>query len=222
ISTLRLDKLKLNPESITVQSGVVNSTLSEFACDNSITGFEFLYGMPGTVGGSTLMNARAFGRSMSDIILSVTAIDTDFQPKTFLNSDIGFDYKKSLFQTGDHLIYEVTFSAQRGQQDSINSTMLSNKEKRLSTGQYLFPSAGCVFKNDYNLGEPTGKIIDDLGLKGERVGDAEIYSKHANFIINHGNATSDDVLALINRIKLRAKQEKNIDLECEIRFLGPR
>ncbi len=219
ISTLNLNEIKLNDNQITCGAGVINTDLSDFAYEKSIKDFEFLYYMPGSIGGSTVMNARAFNGSMSDVIISVSGIE-DGETKEWSLEDIHFGYKKSIFQERDIIITEVLFKADKGIKEEIKDKMESNKTKRLSTKQYDFPSAGCVFKNVYSTGIPTGKLVDDLGLKGQSIGDAEIYTLHGNFIINKGNATSDDVIQLINKIKQEVKTHNNIDLECEIKLLG--
>ncbi len=220
ISTLKLDKITLEGSCIRAEGGVINSDLSLFACQNNIQGFEFLFRLPGSVGGSTLMNARAFESSMSDIILEVTTIDSSLKLKKWSTNEINFDYKKSVFQNRDEIIVEVLFKADKGNSEKIKEKMAANEKKRLATKQYEYPSAGCVFKNNYDVGIPTGKIIDELGLKGKNVGDAEIYQQHGNFIINKGQANSTDVLKLIDYIKEKVHAEKDIDLECEIKFHG--
>ncbi len=220
LSMLGIDHIDLSGSDIKAGSGVINTNLSQYAYDKSIEGFEFMYRMPGSIGGSTLMNARCFGSSMSDIIVEVKTVNKSLDVQSFCVDEIGFGYKKSLFQDRDHIILEVTFKAEKGNPKDIEEKMRSNEENRLSTRQYDYPSAGCIFKNNYALGVASGKIIDELGLKGEKIGDAEIYEYHGNFIINNGQASSEDVLQLIQLIQKKAKADKQIDLECEVQFHG--
>ncbi|MDH4129690.1 MAG: UDP-N-acetylmuramate dehydrogenase [Spirochaetota bacterium] len=220
ISTLNLNKIVLRDSFICAEAGVTNTNLSIFCCEKDIKGFEFLYYMPGTVGGSSVMNARAFGASMSDIIVEVKAFNKELEMKTFLANEIKYDYKQSIFQNNDYFVVEVIFKIEKGDSRLIKSKMESNKAKRLETKQYDFPSAGCIFKNNYDLGIPSGKLIDELGLKGDTIGDAQVFEQHGNFIINKGNATSSDVIQLIEKIKNKAKKEKKINLECEVKFHG--
>ncbi len=220
LSMLGIDHIEMKDSNIKAGSGMINTKLSQYAYDKSIKGFEFMYRMPGSVGGSTLMNARCFGSSMSDVINEVKTINKSLDVQSIPVDEIGFGYKKSLFQNRDHILLEVTFKAEQGNPEEIEMKMRSNEERRLSTHQYDYPSAGCIFKNNYDLGVASGKIIDDLGLKGERIGDAEIYEYHGNFIINNGQASSEDVLQLIQLIQAKAKADKQIDLECEVQFHG--
>lgn len=220
ISMLELNKIWIENNLVHAEAGVINSSLAEFALEHELQNFDFLYRMPGSIGGSTLMNARAFNLSISDIILEALVIDKEAKLKTIKLSDMNFAYKQSIFQSGEYIIVKAIFKADKGIQSEIKKKMLDNESKRLSTKQYDFPSAGCIFKNNYNIGKASGKIIDDLGLKGLKVGDAEVYSEHGNFIINKGKASSEDVKKLIDEIKNTVKEKENIDLECEVRFLG--
>ncbi len=220
LSMLGIDHIEITGSHIMAGSGVINTKLSQYAYEKGIKGFEFMYRMPGSIGGSTLMNARCFGSSMSDIIVEVKTINKSLEVQRIPVNQIGFGYKKSLFQDRDHIILDVTFKVEKGYPKDIEAKMRSNEEKRMSTRQYDYPSAGCIFKNDYDIGVASGKIIDELGLKGEKIGDAEIYEHHGNFIINKGQASSEDVIQLIELIKKKAKAEKQIDLECEVQFHG--
>ena len=128
--------------------------------------------------------------------------------------------KFSVFQKRKFLVYKVVFKLTKGSAQEIESNIRANKNLRKSKGQYLFPNAGCIFKNSREIGMPTGKLIEELGLKGKRIGDAEIFEEHANFIINRGKASADDVYRLIKHIENRARHIKGIKLEREINLVG--
>ena len=184
---------------------------------------EFAAGLPGSIGGAVFMNARADDRSFSDIIDKVLALKVggDSADSVWLKkNDLEFSYKSSLFQTRKFIVYKVVFKLAKGSAKSIESNVKANKDLRRSRGQYLFPNAGCIFKNSREIGMPTGKFIEELGLKGKRIGDAEIYKEHANFIINRGKASADDVYRLIKYIENRAQERKGIKLAREINLVG--
>lgn len=222
LSTSGLNSISYNPlkREISALSGVSNTKLSEFAYSQSISGFEFMYYLPGTIGGSTYMNARCFGSSFSNIISHVKTVDQNLNIHSFLKEKSDFSYKTSLFQKNKHFIYKVVFSTTFASQFSIFKKMMQNKQQRIKKNHFLYPNAGCIFKNDYSIGIPTGEIIDQLNLKETSIGDAQIYSHHANFIINRGKANSKEVYDLSQLIKKKVFKAYNINLSYEIKFLG--
>lgn len=220
ISTLGLKRIWLDLRGLHSESGVLNSNLAQFALEKQIQGLEFLYGMPGSIGGSTWMNARCFGSSISDSILEVKAIDSDLRTRTYSGKELDFGYKTSRFQKEKFFIVECLFQAQKGSNVTIEKKMKENWQKRESSGQFEFPSAGCIFKNNRKFGMPSGQIIDELGLKSLRIGDAQIYPSHGNFIINRGKASSKEVIELIQTVQKLAKKQLKIQLDCEIQFHG--
>jgi UDP-N-acetylmuramate dehydrogenase len=211
------EHLKDNGGLIHVQAGaglakVVNLSLAE-----ELTGFEFCSGIPGSVGGAVRMNAGAYGREMKDVIESVTVINADGIRKIMKKENITFSYRKTSFPV-DTIILNAVFKLEKGERwkikEKINDILQSRQEKH----PLDFPSAGSIFKNI--PGQPAGRLIEDMGLKGVSAGGAQISSKHGNFIINRGNATTSDILTLIELVQFRAKQEKGMELETEVVFIG--
>lgn len=202
------------------ESGLSTERACEIALDNGLSGLEFLYGLPGSIGGAVFMNARSYGFSISDVVKSVEVYD--YEKDVFLTlskEDCDFDYKRSIFQKKPYFIYRVALNLKPKNYEDIKTKMFSFKEDRNKKGQYIFPSAGCAFKNNYSLGTPSGKLIDELGLKGISFGGIKVYEKHANFLVNIGNASFDDYKKAVDYIKSLIKEKKGVELECEVVFL---
>ena len=220
LSLLKLQSIQETASGLWFDAGWSNTEVARWGYEHGYRDFDFLYQMPGTLGGSTVMNARCFGLSMSDIVQSVRAIDIQGQLRTYHRQDIGFGYKKSLFSLGHHIITQVLLKKQRGSKDLILEKMTTHAKHREDSKQKTYPSAGCIFKNNRAFKLPTGKIIDKLGLKGVQLGDAQVYSEHGNFIINTKQAHSSDVFKLIKKIQKAAWNAYGFALECEVRFHG--
>lgn len=187
-------------------------------------GFEEFAGLPGTVGGAIFMNARAYGKSIADIIETVRVFKKNANgrwiSKTYRRECLSFGYKSSPFQKERTFILEATFKLKPVNSGKIKNLIEEYRQKRKELGQYVLPNAGCVFKNNRNFGKPTGMIIEELGLKGKKIGGAEIFNKHANFIVNTGNATAQDIYNLIRFIENEVERRLGLKLEREIRLLG--
>ena len=223
INTKRLSKLEVKGNIIISECGVTVDRLVEESLKHALTGIEFAAGLPGSVGGALFMNARAYASAFSDIVEEVHALKRKHRTirETLLKkSELGFAYKKSIFQKRTFYVYKVLFKLSKGHVKTIQSTIEEIRNDRKRKGQYTFPNAGCIFKNDHRIGIPTGKIIEELGLKGKRIGNAEIYREHANFIINSGKARAEDVYKLIKFIENEVKQKKGIKLKREINLVG--
>jgi len=223
IHTAALKRIKAEEGRIYAECGVSIDSLVDLSLERCLKGLEFAAGLPGTVGGALFMNARAYEGAFSDITESVTALHVKGVKVSEMclgKDDFRFSYKKSVFQDKNLYVYSACFCLSYGKRTALRNEMEKNRSKRKEMGQYLFPNAGCIFKNDYRIGIPTGKILEELGLKGRRYGDAEVYEKHANFIINRGNAKAEEVYRLIRSIELEVKQRKNITLEREITLIG--
>jgi UDP-N-acetylmuramate dehydrogenase len=206
--------------------------ISEAACiaaRESLEGLDFIYAMPGSVGGAVWMNARCYGFSVADVLESVSFLDTGAalpRKKTRAEADFmaGFGYKLSPFQPGGSLqgavITEAVFRLTPGDGEKIRKNMRRIEEDRRAKGHFAAPSAGSVFKNNRALGEPTGKILDKLGLRGLRRGGARLSPLHGNIIINTGGAASADIRGLMETLRKRAEDELGVRLEPEIIFAG--
>lgn len=202
-----------------VDSGVLNAKLSNELIETEATGFEFASGIPGTIGGAIYMNAGAYGKEMIDIIKDVTYIDLSDNTVHKVNKEeCRFGYRKSVFMEKDTLIVKATFTFAKGKKDDITKQIENYRKRRIETQPVEYPNGGSTFKR--GNGFITAKLIDEAGLKGTRIGDAEVSEKHAGFIINRGNATAEDILKLVEYVQdeVYKKFKKRIDLE--VRVLG--
>ena len=181
-----------------------------------LTGFEEISGIPGTIGGAVRMNAGANGREMKDVIKTVKCLDYYGNEKTFANEEMNFGYRTSILKTEKYIATEVEIELDKGNSEEIKEKMDMYKEKRKNSQPLEYPSAGSTFKRGEDF--ITAKLIDEAGLKGTKVGDAEVSTKHAGFIINKGNATASDILELVQIIKnkIYEKYQKKIELEVEV------
>ena len=211
-------KNNVNDVYITVESGMSVSTLSNIAIKEEIEGIEFLAGIPGTIGGALRMNAGAYGHEMKDIVYKTRYMTYDGKIKVIDSKDHKFSYRNSIFSKINVIILDTTLKLKRGNIDDIKSKVNENMKSRLEHQPLDYPNAGSIFKRKENY--ITSKLIDECGLKGYSIGDAEVSKKHAGFIVNTGNATSKDVLQLIEYIKKKVKDKFNIDIETEIIVLG--
>ncbi len=202
---------------VTVGAGVTLGKLAQVLLKKCIAGFEFASGIPGTIGGAIKMNAGAYGSELKDIVYETVCIDTDGNIVKLNNKQQDFSYRNSVFKTKKYIILESKLLLRSVEENSsIREKMNEYKRSRLDKQPLEFPSAGSTFKRgeDYI----TAKLIDDCGLKGYSIGGAQISTKHAGFIINKGDATAEDVLALIDFTKKKVLEKfgKNIELEVEV------
>lgn len=202
------------------EAGTRSHDVAVAACSKGLSGAEFLYDLPGTVGGALFMNAKAFGSEMSTIALAARTVDRfgTLAERTLRMEDFG--YKKSPFQTTSEVILGVFLNLFPDDPTAIQARIDSIRETRAAQHEFDFPSCGCVFKNDYRLGISAGKLIESIGLKQFQIGDAQISPYHANFILNRGHATATDILRVIAHIKKRVLAETGQCLECEVVLLG--
>lgn len=209
---------------IRAKAGSSVASLVSFAEKNSLSGLEEFAGLPGTVGGALYMNARCFDREMSNVAGKIAWIEWSREEDSFVQKEEIFpssewQYKKSPFSNSEKIIVEGQFLVSPGQAEEIVKKGAGFVQERKDKGHYKFPCAGSVFKNNRSFGRPTGKIIDELGLKGSKIGGAQIAPFHGNIIVNVGGAKAKDVLALIDLCKKKAKETFGFDLEEEIIFV---
>ncbi|MCR4735497.1 MAG: UDP-N-acetylmuramate dehydrogenase [Treponema sp.] len=218
-------KLQKNQVLVTCFSGTSIAALVNFCSKKNISGFEEFAGLPGTVGGALFMNARCFNKSISDILFSSSYMDFSKGKSKLgkaLTSTQEWDYKKSPYQDGNKFITTATFlltQKDESQHQQIEDDCKKFISERVDKGHFKYPSAGSVFKNDRNFGKPSGKIIDEAGLKGYRIGDAQVAPFHGNFIINLGHAKAKDVKALVEYIQKDIKNKYSFFLNPEIIFV---
>lgn len=201
---------------VTAEAGCKIGKLAQVLLKNEITGFEELSGIPGTMGGAIKMNAGAHGKEMKDVVEEVTVIDYDGNEKILKNESLEFGYRTSIFKKEKYIITSVKFNLKKGNKEEIKAKMDQYSKYRIEKQPIEYPSAGSTFKRGADF--ITAKLIEDAGLKGYRVGDAEISTKHSGFVINKGNATAKDVLELVRYIeeKIENKYGKKLELEVEI------
>lgn len=213
-------RVRLLPDGHTLQAGAGAglATLCAFARERELTGLEFAWGIPGSVGGAATMNAGAYGGEMKDVIRRVHHVDSSGMPGTAAGSALGFAYRKSRYSGGTDIITSAEFTLSHGDPAQIAAKMDDLMARRKEKQPYDMPSAGSVFKRPEN--GFAAALIDQCGLKGRRVGGAQVSEKHAGFIVNTGGASCQDVLALIEIIKETVKAQTGTELTCEVRILG--
>jgi UDP-N-acetylmuramate dehydrogenase len=202
------------------RSGTLTDEAVRWAAAGGLSGLEYFAGLPGTVGGAVWMNARCYESSVSDVLASVTFLDERLETVTVRADPADFAYKKSPFQGRDTVILEAAMLLRAGDIAHIANKTAARRAEREEKGHFRYPSAGSVFKNNRDFGMPSGKIIDELGLRGFREGGAQIAPWHGNFIINTGGATADDVQRLIALIQEKAMRTFGFALEPEIISIG--
>lgn len=207
------DKIK-----VTVGSGVKLAQLAQILLKNSIKGFEFASGIPGTIGGAVRMNAGAYGTEMKDIVYKTTFLDYDGNLHTILNNEHNFEYRNSRFSKEKSIILETVLFLEKGNSKEIKEKMEEYSIQRREKQPIGVPNAGSTFKrgNDFI----TAKLIDECGLKGYQIGGAQVSKIHAGFIVNTGNATSSDVINLVNYIKEKVYERFNKEIQLEIEIVG--
>lgn len=214
ISSESFNKVTIEEEKVIVGSGYSIMKLSLETAKLGLSGLEFASGIPGSVGGSLVNNAGAYGSEMSKIVKSAKVLLPNHEIKIFTNEELKFCYRSSFLQfKTEYICLEVELVLKKGNAEEIMQTIQTRREKRLVTQPLEYPSAGSVFRNPDGMS--AWKLIDALGFKGMKIGGAEVSRKHANFIINIGNATGKDIQELIFKIKDAVKKEYNIDLIYE-------
>ena len=218
IIKLLMDKITFDDNKIIAEAGASLILLSNKVSKSGFTGFEGLSGIPGSVGGAVRMNAGAFGNEIKDVLIETRYLDENLEENTINNKEHNFEYRKSIFSTNKYIILESSFKLEKGDIDQIENKIKENYTKRTTSQPLDKPSAGSTFKRGEDF--ITAKLIDDAGLKGYRIGGAEISTKHAGFIINNNNATADDIIKLIKYTKDIIKEKFGKVIQTEIIIIG--
>jgi len=213
-----LNKIQFNDNNIYTEAGAMLGTMVKKAINKGYKGFESLVGVPGTIGGALIMNAGAHGTEISELLISARTINCNGVINSYYKNDISFSYRNSSFPENEILL-DANFIISKGIKNEIIKRKNEVSTKRKITQPLKHRSAGSIFKNP-SSNIAAGYLIDKAGLKGLRIGDAEISKKHANFIINHGNAKSNEIYKLIEIIKNKVNQKFNIELKLEIKLIG--
>ena len=219
---VNFNNFKINKSSddilLTVEAGMSLAGLANIVCKEEITGLEFLSGIPGTIGGAIRMNAGAYGSEIKDFVVKSRYMTYDGKIKTLTLPEHQFEYRNSVFSKLDCVIIDTTLKLKKGSRDEIQNKMNELSAARKNSQPLEYPNFGSTFKR--KDGVIVSKLIDECGLKGYSIGDAEVSTKHAGFVVNKGNATSKDVLKVIDHVKKVMKEKKSIDLDLEILVLG--
>ena len=213
---IKFEQIEINGNIVTVGAGVKNAILSNKLLNEGLTGFEFASGIPGTIGGAIKMNAGAYGSEFKDIVKTVTFMQFNGEIKTIKNEDCFFSYRNSIFFKMKVIILSATLELEHKNKEEIKAKISEYAKTRREKQPIEYPSAGSTFKRGEDF--ITAKIIDECGLKGYKIGDAQVSEKHAGFVINRGNASATEIIELIENIKriVFEKTNKKIELEIEI------
>lgn len=202
-----------NGGTLVCRAGTPLVSICNFALEHGLTGLEFAYGIPGTLGGAVFMNAGAYGGEMKDVVTSVRAMDRNGSVREYSAAELDFAYRHSRFSESGEIILSAEISMQKGDKSQIKAKMDELMEKRRSKQPLEYPSAGSTFKRPE--GNYAAALIEQCGLKGVHVGDAEVSEKHSGFIVNKGNASFSDLMELIRIVKETVKEKTGYVLECE-------
>lgn len=220
ILTTQMKHFEINGTRVIADCGVKGQLLSQKACEASLTGFEFMIGFPGTIGGEVFMNASCHGQCISDNLIRCCLFDKKKKEIIYKEkSEMGFEYRKSMLQDGEYILLGAEFELKKAPQEEIKALLDRNLEFRKKVQPSLaHPNAGSVFKNPEN--DSAGRLLDKAGVKEYDLENVRVWDKHANFIVNKGNATSEDVLEIMVKMFTAVKENYKIELAPEIIFIG--
>lgn len=218
LSLKNVKNIYVDGEKIEAECGVMLKEVSDKAIENSLTGFEFACGIPGTIGGAVFMNAGAYDGEISKVIEIAEVIDENCNIIRLSREELDFGYRSSLVMKKGYTVLSAVFKLEKGQVKTIKELIEDLTNKRESKQPLEYPSAGSTFKRP--TGYFAGKLIQDAGLKGYSIGGAAVSEKHSGFVINKGNATAKDITDLIKHIQDEVKKQFGVDLHPEVRIIG--
>lgn len=214
----KMSNIRVEGTCIVAQAGALMSQVANVAMEHGLTGLEFASGIPGTVGGGVVMNAGAYGGEMCQVVTKVTVVNQNCEIMELDNATMEFGYRYSIIRNQPFVVTEVTFQLKPGETAQIKATMEDLTSRRREKQPLEYPSAGSTFKRPE--GYFAGQLIMDAGLRGFRVGGAQVSEKHCGFVINTGDATASDVAKVIRGVQGCVKEKFNVDLETEVVLLG--
>ena len=220
---IKIEKLEIKKQedgkvNIKVGAGEKLGKIARKFLEEDITGFEELSGIPGTIGGAIRMNAGAHGKEMKDIVKNIKLIDYNGIEKTLTNEQMKFEYRTSILKEEKYVVTEVELELEKGNKEEIKKKMEEYLNFRKEKQPIEYPSAGSTFKRGTDF--ITAKLIDEAGLKGYAIGDAQISTKHAGFVVNKGNATAKNVMELVDYVKKVVYERFNKEIELELELIG--
>jgi len=209
-----LNNIEYNKNIVTVEAGYSLSKLALETIDKGLDGLTFAVGIPGCVGASTAMNAGAYNSDMSQVVKEVKVLNDNLEIITLKNKDLEYEYRDSFLKRNkEYIVLLTTIELANNDTVAMKKIVDERRKKRIATQPLDMPNAGSVFRNPPNM--YAGELIEKSNLKGFKIGDAEVSKKHANFIVNSGNATGQDIIKLINKIKKEIKDKYNVELKLE-------
>ncbi|MBI9104043.1 MAG: UDP-N-acetylmuramate dehydrogenase [Spirochaetales bacterium] len=220
INTSHLNSFSIKQDSFKAYSGLSMSIAAWETGTAGLAGLHYFYAMPGTLGGAIWMNARCYGKSISETLEKVTLLSPEGEISELKTEKKDFGYKVSPFQQMNSIIVEASFTLERGVSRLLSKEMREYEADRNLKGHFKAPSAGSVFKNNRSFGKPSGKIVDEVGLKGAKYGGAVVSPEHGNIIFNAGGASSSDIRQLIANVKKEVFRKTGFLLEEEILYAG--
>ena len=213
----RISTIDVVGEEIIADAGAKLSAVAMAAYENDLAGFEFAHGIPGNVGGAVVMNAGAYGGEMKDVLKWVKVLNHEGEIQTLQAEELELGYRTSVIAKKSMVVLQMCIELQIGSAGEIGEIMQIFMQKRKMKQPLEYPSAGSTFKRP--TGYYAGKLIEDAGLRGYRVGGAMVSEKHCGFVINYDNATATEVLQLIEDVKARVKEQSGVELEPEVRII---
>ncbi len=214
----RMSGIRVGAENVTAEAGALLSAVSARAASESLTGFEFAAGIPGSIGGAAVMNAGAYGGEMKDVLTDVTVLTSEGENRTVPAEELDLSYRHSAIPGRGYIVLSVSLRLKTGDSDAIFAYMAELKEKRVSKQPLEYPSAGSTFKRPQ--GYFAGKLIQDAGLRGFAAGGAQVSEKHCGFVINRGGATAADICSLMEHVQQTVREQFGVELEPEVKFVG--
>lgn len=213
-----MNQIQVEGEQIRAQAGALLSGIAAAAKNESLEGFEFAGGIPGTLGGAVVMNAGAYGGELKDVLKEATVMTQEGEILTIPVEELAMGYRTSIVRTKGYLVLEAVIALKKGEPEEIRGRMRELTEKRTGKQPLEYPSAGSTFKRPE--GHFAGKLIMDCGLRGYNVGGAKVSEKHCGFVINAGGATARDVRDLMDDVTDKVREKFGVTLEPEVKFLG--
>ena len=214
----KMSGIRTEGEKLYVQAGALLSKAAAAACEAELTGMEFASGIPGTLGGAIRMNAGAYGGEMAQVLESATVLTPEGGILVIPVEQMGMGYRTSIVSRMDYVVLEAVLALKKKKKEEIRGRMEELKQKRVSKQPLEFGSAGSTFKRPE--GYFAGKLIEDAGLRGFRIGDAQVSEKHCGFVINRGNATAAEVQELMDEVIRRVEETSGVRLEPEVKRIG--
>ena len=203
---------------VVVEAGAALTNMAAQLAKHGLAGFEFAGGIPGTVGGAIVMNAGAYGGEIKDTLVEATVLDENGEQRTIKADELELSYRHSILQEKNWIVLSGTFVFEKGEPDRIREEIKDYNSRRREKQPLEYASAGSTFKRPE--GYFAGKLIEDAGLKGYQIGDAQVSEKHAGFVINRGSATAADIYSLIEYVKHRVMETSGVTLEPEVKMIG--